>query len=601
LLHHQWHTNFETVQALISGQRERVYDLEVADNHNFVANGLLVHNCHMLSSAAFNALLKTLEEPPDRVVFVLATTDPQRVLPTIISRCQRFDFRRIPLEAMAAHLRQIATQEAIEITDEAIALVAQIAQGGLRDAESLLDQLSLLPETITSEAVWDLVGAVPEQDLLDLARAIAQNNAETVLDQARKLMNRGREPLIVLQSLAGFYRDLLIAKTAPSRHDLVAITEATWSALCEFASQLELPTLLRSQQHLRSSELQVKNTTQPRLWLEVTLLGLLPSALGSPSASAAVLASPEATASVTAPILTAVKPATTVASPPSAPPTPAAETPAPLTPVAESSIAPEVVSVSDPCQLDLSQTWQRVLNNIELRSTQMLLRQQGTLERCDRHQALIRVTNQWLGALQRKQTIIAAAFERVLGHPIEVRIESGGTVNTSPLSEAPSQPEPQPKPQSSLATAAGAQSRSVTLAPTIAKPPETPPDPPEQLTPEALAPTPAPASERQPVSASGISTQLRPEPGIRPVPVPEPTEPAAALEPIAPVPTVLPSETGVIAPTDIPLANRESWDIDPGLRAAQNLAQFFNGTVVSEQDLASEASGNEAAEGVGEP
>jgi DNA polymerase III subunit gamma/tau len=87
---------------------EPVYDIEVEDNHNFVANGLLVHNCHMLSTAAFNALLKTLEEPPSNVVFILATTDPQRVLPTIISRCQRFDYRRIPLEPMIGHLRKIA-------------------------------------------------------------------------------------------------------------------------------------------------------------------------------------------------------------------------------------------------------------------------------------------------------------------------------------------------------------------------------------------------------------------------------------------------------------------------------------------------------------
>jgi len=115
----------------------------------------------LLPTAAFNALLKTLEEPPDRVIFVLATTDPQRVLPTIISRCQRFDYRRI----------KIAQIEAIDINLEALTLVAQIANGGLRDAESLLDQLSLLAGTITAERVWDLVGAVPERDLLTLPRS----------------------------------------------------------------------------------------------------------------------------------------------------------------------------------------------------------------------------------------------------------------------------------------------------------------------------------------------------------------------------------------------------------------------------------------------
>ncbi|HJN33594.1 MAG TPA: DNA polymerase III subunit gamma/tau, partial [Prochlorococcus sp.] len=134
----------------------------------------VVDECHMLSTAAFNALLKTLEEPPPRVVFVLATTDPQRVLPTILSRCQRFDFRRIPLEALEKHLEMIATREAIAIEPEALHVVAQRAQGGLRDAESLLDQLSLLPGPIKAEAVWELMGAVPEQELLKLAAALAQ-------------------------------------------------------------------------------------------------------------------------------------------------------------------------------------------------------------------------------------------------------------------------------------------------------------------------------------------------------------------------------------------------------------------------------------------
>lgn len=241
----------------------------------------IIDEVHMLSTAAFNALLKTLEEPPNRVVFVLATTDPQRVLPTIISRCQRFDFRRIPLEAMVEHLGQIAGKEAIDITPDAVQLVAQISQGGLRDAEALLDQLSLLDGQITVERVWELVGAVPERDLLALVKAIAQDQATTVLDCARHLMDRGREPLIVLQNLASFYRDLLIAKTSPNRQDLVAITPPTWAEMCEFVHELHLGTILQGQQHLRESEVQVKNTTQPRLWLEVTLMGLLPSSLAS--------------------------------------------------------------------------------------------------------------------------------------------------------------------------------------------------------------------------------------------------------------------------------------------------------------------------------
>lgn len=242
----------------------------------------VIDECHMLSTAAFNALLKTLEEPPGRVIFVLATTDPQRVLPTIISRCQRFDYRRIPLQEMSAHLGFIAQQEDINITEEALNLIAQIANGGLRDAESLLDQLSLLPTEIDTEKVWDLVGAVPEQDLLSLIKAIASDQIDLVLTQCRKLMDRGREPLIVLQNLANFYVNLLIAKNAPNRSDLIAVTDKTWDLLCQEAKKWDTNLILQGQKTLKDSEVQLRNTTQPRLWLEVTLLNLLPSALQTP-------------------------------------------------------------------------------------------------------------------------------------------------------------------------------------------------------------------------------------------------------------------------------------------------------------------------------
>ncbi|WP_072013861.1 DNA polymerase III subunit gamma/tau [Myxosarcina sp. GI1] len=237
-----------------------------------------IDECHMLSTAAFNALLKTLEEPPPNVVFILATTDPQRVLSTIISRCQRFDYRRIPLAEMVEHLKYIATEENIAIADDALTLVAQIANGGLRDAESLLDQLSLLPETITVAKVWDLVGAVPELDLLKLLKAIRSGRTAEIIQQCRSLLDRGREPLVVLQNLASFYLNLLIAKTAPNNSEMVAVTENCWQELCNEAANWQIETILQGQQQLKTAETQLKQTTQPRLWLEITLLGLLSTA-----------------------------------------------------------------------------------------------------------------------------------------------------------------------------------------------------------------------------------------------------------------------------------------------------------------------------------
>jgi DNA polymerase III subunit gamma/tau len=315
-----------------------------------------------LTSAAFNALLKTLEEPPDRVVFVLATTDPQRVLPTIISRCQRFDFRRIPLDDMSGHLTHIAQAETIAIAPDAVQLIAQIAQGGLRDAESLLDQLSLMDGEVTIEKVWDLVGAVPERDLMILTQAIFADDARLTIDTTRHLMDRGREPLIVLQNLASFYRDLLIAKTAPDRADLVPVTAPTWVKMCEFAKVVSGKGLLAGQQQLRSAEVQLKHSTQPRLWLEITLLGLMPSAVGvEASGPAPVVNNVRSVVQSVAPTPIAV-----------APPVSTVAAPIAVTPVTPPPVTPPKPPL-EPGEIDLEATWQSILDNLGLASTKGII------------------------------------------------------------------------------------------------------------------------------------------------------------------------------------------------------------------------------------
>ncbi|MDP8936015.1 MAG: DNA polymerase III subunit gamma/tau, partial [Cyanobacteriota bacterium] len=356
----------------------------------------VIDEVHMLSTQAFNALLKTLEEPPDRVVFVLATTDPQRVLPTIISRCQKFDFRRIPLDSMIAHLHKIAQLENINIASDAVQMVAQIAQGGLRDAESLLDQLSLFPGQVTVEKVWDLVGAVPENDLMDLLQAIDQDNATALIDMTRHLMDRGREPLIVLQSLASFYRDLLIAKAAPKRSDLVALTSATWEKLATFARNWDAELILAGQKHLQTHEVQIKNTTQPRLWLEVTLLGLLRSAIRTPQQPAAEPAKNITPSQIHPPQPPLAKGGSQTSNieqssvpnspnlPPQSPPvanrtesTPPAAIPAPV-PIAETNQT-NYSPTNSADEIDLNRVWEQVLDRVRPHGTQSLLRQHGQL------------------------------------------------------------------------------------------------------------------------------------------------------------------------------------------------------------------------------
>ena len=444
----------------------------------------VIDECHMLSQAAFNALLKTLEEPPERVIFVLATTDPQRVLPTIISRCQRFDYRRIPIESMASHLENIAGKEKIDITDQAIALVAQIANGGLRDAQSLLDQLSLLSGTITVERVWDLVGAVPERDLLTLLQAIDSNKAEAVIEQCRNLMNRGREPLVVLQNLANFYLQLLIAKTAPNRPDMSAVTTPTWKELCEQAKQWEIDRILQAQQHLKDSEVQLKNTNQPRLWLEVTLLGLLPSAHSSGRSVKQMQVStpapsPRRQPSAAPPPPTELREASrrlhrteglsdrkgvqmqespdaeidrsrkeekitsakanweqNQLQPPVQPTAQTSETERhqvqpqsqqpEASPVEDSPAPGETVSAKMPAAEPVSpaQIWQQVLEHIQLNATQALLRDHCHLTTFEGHLACISVKNKTLFDIaQKRLPNIEAAFEAVCNHKVKVNLK----------------------------------------------------------------------------------------------------------------------------------------------------------------------------------
>lgn len=553
----QWTTNLEEVELVTINTTERVYDIEVEGNHNFVANGLLVHNCHMLSTAAFNALLKTLEEPPDRVVFILATTDPQRVLPTIISRCQRFDFRRIPLEAMVSHLQKIANIESIPIQLEAITLVSQIAQGGLRDAESLLDQLSLLEGEITVEAVWDLVGSVPERDLLALLEAIAQDNSTQILEQVRRIMDRGREPLIVLQSLAGFYRDLLIAKTASDRRDLVALTAAGWERLQQLAVALPISQILAGQQHLRSAEVQIKNTTQPRLWLEVTLLGLLPSAIAAVSnvtPRSAIALPPPITPQSSPSKPTPTSPTIATPPPPISLTPPIASTPQPSTSsipaiptaILENNLTidpgiPTEVSESVPeLTPDLEASWQELVS-ILLPAARGLLAEHGRFVEVTETTVTIGLKNPALKKIaEPKREEIAKSCEKVFKRPMQVQFAVVGAKATAKktMTASPSV-TPSTTPANSSST-----TPSIAISQDIAPPPQS-----------SVPPTSDRKSDRPTPKPGSGSTH------------PEGNQPA----PPQPNPSIANPSSGYSAKSPEELAIR-------------NIVEFFNGQIVNLDD-----------------
>ncbi len=428
----------------------------------------VVDECHMLSTAAFNALLKTLEEPPPRVVFVLATTDPQRVLPTILSRCQRFDFRRIPLEALVGHLQWIAAEESIGITPEALHLVAQRSQGGLRDAESLLDQLSLLPAPIAADAVWDLLGAVPEVELLQLAEAMAAADPLQVVEGCRELLDRGREPAAVLQGLVGLLRDLLLAGVAPDRLELTSVTPELRPRLPEVARRIGKARLLRWQSQLKGSEQQLRHSVQPRLWLEVLLLGLL--------AESATVAAAPATAPASAPVGPPQPGAegqrvgrspepvpVAAASPPPTPLAPAGTVPA--TPPPDPATAP---ASAGPASEDLAELWQQILAGLELPSTRMLLSQQAQLLRLDERRAVVRVAGTWMAMVQSRLPLLEKAVASALGSPRQVSLEAGGD------SIEPRPTTGQPPPARTVLTPAASQTPQATGTIPSARPAATP-------------------------------------------------------------------------------------------------------------------------------
>ena len=504
----------------------------------------VVDECHMLSTAAFNALLKTLEEPPPQVVFILATTDPQRVLPTILSRCQRFDFRRIPLDALDTHLTWIAEQEAIEIKPEAIHVVAQRSQGGLRDAESLLDQLSLLPAPIEAAAVWDLLGAVPEQELLELVGSMASANPVTLLEATRGLLDRGRDPGSVLQGLAAILRDLVLMAAAPDRPELTSVSPQFRDQLPPLAKGIGRTRLLQWQGQLRGGEQQLRQSVQPRLWLEVLLLGLLAEAPAAPAAAAVSMpANTQTTPPVHAAPTAAVPPAPATATTPSPPEPPPAVTTAATEPVARAPELPNVSGSGSSTSVNLPELWQQILGSLELPSTRMLLSQQAQLVRIDAHQAVVQVASNWMGMVQSRASLLEEALAKALGGSRQLMLEaSSGAVAPAPVVTPPT-----PKPV-------------------------TPPVIQQVAAPTPAATTPAPPAVLE-TNATESTNPPSPAPAapatLPPTPPTEPTQPSSAPAAQAT------AETPKITPKTVPPSLQT--DID---RQAKTFADFFNGQVL---------------------
>ncbi len=232
----------------------------------------IVDEVHMLTREAFNALLKILEEPPAHVIFCLATTDPQKLPPTIISRCQRFDLRKLAERSLTGRLREILERDGIAYEDEALRLVAANADGGMRDAESILDQLlAYCGDRVTAEATLELLGLVPARILAEVAAAVASGDIRAVLSQAAEIFNQGWSIPTFTAMLVSAFRDLLVFK-ASGDEDALAVLPAENAR--ELSERFRLPQLEYILEELLRFSRDVRFTLSERVALEMVLVRL---------------------------------------------------------------------------------------------------------------------------------------------------------------------------------------------------------------------------------------------------------------------------------------------------------------------------------------
>ena len=235
----------------------------------------IIDEVHMLTAEAFNALLKTLEEPPPHVLFVLATTEPHKIPQTVLSRCQRFDFRRIGVDEISGRISKIASSEGIDITPDAAELIAELGDGSMRDAISLLDRCTGFGEDkLTTDRVSDIIGIVGTNRLFEIADAVAENNARGALLVSGEVLRIGGEAQNLLENLIEHFRCLLICKAADDTKDLLEKTEQSAQRYSEQAKGFSVERLLFSIKILGEYLSLSKWMSNPKIAVEMAMVKL---------------------------------------------------------------------------------------------------------------------------------------------------------------------------------------------------------------------------------------------------------------------------------------------------------------------------------------
>jgi DNA polymerase-3 subunit gamma/tau len=437
----------------------------------------IIDEVHILSPAAFNALLKTLEEPPAHVKFMFATTDPEKILPTILSRCQRFDLRRIPAALIVQHLGAIAAQEGVRADDAALHAIARGADGGMRDAESTLDQLiSFCGNEIAETDVLSMFGLAARGQLLALTDAVIAGDADGILRELDELARNGKDLGRLLADLLNHFRNLLIFQVGRGDTTLLEASEAEIAALKEQAGRLGVEAVTRVMEVLAETEGRLRDAVSKKIALEVALLRAiqvrnavsLDAVIGQLKAlrGEGVAPPPPATAFEARPASAPVAPASALRETPLAP--------APTASVAETPVAAAAI----PAKSGLAEIWSAVLEGIG-RSSQFLRSYllKGFPVSCERETLTIgfpTAAAQFLPLINnlKNQNALAAVLKQAGFTDPRVKFVLSDAAPPEPVAAAPSS-----LPAAAAEPAAEPSAKPVAEVPVSAPPPapETPP------------------------------------------------------------------------------------------------------------------------------
>ncbi|WMJ78256.1 MULTISPECIES: DNA polymerase III subunit gamma/tau [unclassified Sedimentibacter] len=236
----------------------------------------IIDEVHMLSKGAFNALLKTLEEPPEHLLFILATTEPQKIPATILSRCQRFDLKRIKSDVIVENMKSICEEIGIEYDEKALSLIAANSEGAMRDAQSILDRcISFNEDKIDYETVINLLGTVNYQVVLEAANYMVDKDIKSTMVLVDDILNRGKEILSFLDELIVCFRNMMIIKSTGLTDNIIRMSEEEAGDLKKLSNRVSIDEIVEFIEELSSAQLECKRALNPRVLLEAKLIKML--------------------------------------------------------------------------------------------------------------------------------------------------------------------------------------------------------------------------------------------------------------------------------------------------------------------------------------